>query len=914
MAPRGVGRRGAWGQRAKALIADLPAGGFVVATDGGSNPEDRSKTGWGVIVVKKTTSGHPVVVAELFGPVTTDPYDDDYYIGSPTKDNDTAEMEASYQGLLWLWNNETHVPAVIISDSERALTAMDGHRAVVGSGAAELYCGPSGGVNVVLANHLHKMFNQEARRRNGGLDVGHVKGHSGDPLNDRADMLAGLGKGGGPYSRQMVLRTFSLDSTAASHRRVCSEGYPHQAVPGDYCCVWATEDQRCDVTLPTLMALPPMKERRNGRRTTPPDYGSGVKLFGSSLTWHGLVGGAGGPPDRRSGVDAASLKSRPRKTKLNLKKLAGTPSAELYNTSLVSAARFDCLTGSVDEQLAAGDLNLVSTLCNQAKISAINAGVFSHWNDLIDRAETLDAPGFTRRIYGAPAPFVRSQPFLRRSARTRAKVAAEAAAQAQDQQVRGSTEPKIINASYHTDISVRDRLFRRREKAELMLNAGFHPEAERLFHGRIVADTLFCGPASIRFSARAHRPPPRSPSHLRRSGRAPQLAGSALRKRFLGVKVHPLTGLRFGVGDGLGGTARGLAGVHIHQIGHAAGYPAARLRRVYGGHTDDRDERGAGSEQEELWSRYFGINVGSLPNVRLGQRTPPNESDWKRYWDAAAAEPVLLADTLATRRKERRRLYKEWQLAINGKAATKKRKARLPDLLKASVLKHQLDEWKDDDDAQEVVPAASIDVDQDDDGASQSPIVDAAEAAVGDEMEAGETSMSVEDADDSPMGQVQPRLRIRTVTTSRRKSSVPMRAHMAPPPEENTSSTWEPLDQADYHEGVNESQSDAESNPSSDGEDNSADESEDSADDSPDGSTAAQSLQNVTGNSVEAGTRQLHGAGRQVDEDLPTNRGAIGGLVASRAQSDAAAVSDGSGGGAQARRSSSSVYAARDEF
>ena len=140
------------------------------------------------------------------------------------------------------------------------------------------------------------------------------------------------------------------------------------------------------------MALPPMKERHNGRRATQPDYGSGVKLFGSSLTWHGLVGGAGGPPDGRSGVDAASLKSRPRKTKLNLKKLAGTPSAELYNTSLVSAARYDCLTGSVDEQLAAGDLNLESTLCNQAKISAINAGVFNHWNDLIDRAETLDAP------------------------------------------------------------------------------------------------------------------------------------------------------------------------------------------------------------------------------------------------------------------------------------------------------------------------------------------------------------------------------------------------------------------------------------------------------------------------------------------------------------------------------------------
>ena len=105
-----------------------------------------------------------------------------------------------------------------------------------------------------------------------------------------------------------------------------------------------------------------------------------------------------------------------------------------------------------------------------------------------------------------------------------------------------------------------------------------------------------------------------------------------------------------------------------------------------------------------------------------------------------------------------------------GPGRTGRRASRRPSHAAAPVLKHQLDEWKDDDDAQEVVPVASIDVDQDDDGASQSPTVDAAEAAVGDEMEAGGTSMSVEDADDSPMGQVQPRLRIRTVTTSRRRA------------------------------------------------------------------------------------------------------------------------------------------------
>ena len=51
------------------------------------------------------------------GRVTTDPYDD-YYVGSSKRENDTAEMEAAFQALLWLQNEGTHVPAVIISDSD----------------------------------------------------------------------------------------------------------------------------------------------------------------------------------------------------------------------------------------------------------------------------------------------------------------------------------------------------------------------------------------------------------------------------------------------------------------------------------------------------------------------------------------------------------------------------------------------------------------------------------------------------------------------------------------------------------------------------------------------------------------------------------------------------------------------------
>ena len=65
----------------------------MVATDGGSNSLCRQQTGWGVVVLMKMASGPPRVIAELYGPVTTDPDDEHYYIGSPSKDNDTAELD-----------------------------------------------------------------------------------------------------------------------------------------------------------------------------------------------------------------------------------------------------------------------------------------------------------------------------------------------------------------------------------------------------------------------------------------------------------------------------------------------------------------------------------------------------------------------------------------------------------------------------------------------------------------------------------------------------------------------------------------------------------------------------------------------------------------------------------------------------
>ena len=129
--------------------------------------------------MRKEAAGAPTLIAELFGQVTTDSFDVDYYIGSVSKTNDTAEGEAAYQAVLSLQNQGEHQPAVIVSDSERALTAMDGRAPQIGDrGGSETYVGPQGGVNSVLFTAVHHIWDQEAARRLGGLDLAHVKGHS----------------------------------------------------------------------------------------------------------------------------------------------------------------------------------------------------------------------------------------------------------------------------------------------------------------------------------------------------------------------------------------------------------------------------------------------------------------------------------------------------------------------------------------------------------------------------------------------------------------------------------------------------------------------------------------------------------------------------------------------------------------
>ena len=166
-----------------------------------------------------------------------------------------------------------------------ALTMADSKSAPLGSLMREMLTG-TGGVNVVLTDSVRRMHTRERERRKGGVLLAHVKGHSGDAGNDRADSLCELGKGNGPYSQQKAfVQGESADATA---RRIAEgEGYPHEAVPGEFACAWSTEKQRLAMNSDQASAQPPLSAKVGTSKAEPrsqlsPDYGSGVRL---NLSW-----------------------------------------------------------------------------------------------------------------------------------------------------------------------------------------------------------------------------------------------------------------------------------------------------------------------------------------------------------------------------------------------------------------------------------------------------------------------------------------------------------------------------------------------------------------------------------------------------------------------------------------------------
>ena len=684
-----------WGDRARQLIGSLPDGGYCLFTDGGSNT-NRYETGWGVTVLRKRAAGHPEVVAELFGQVITD-WDSEYYVGALMPTNDTAEGTAMYHANLWLHNEGGHAPAVIVADSERALTMADGKSAPLGSLMREMLTG-TGGVNVVLTDIVRRMHTRERDRRKGGVLLAHVKGHSGDAGNDRADSLCELGKGNGPYSQQKAF--VQGESAEATARRIAEgEGYPHEAVPGEFACAWSTEKQRLATDSDQASAHPPISAKVGTSKVEPrsqlsPDYGSGVRL---GLSWKDTVGMREWRAlDLKYPNNAARRKQTvPERKQISLERLAGTPSAELYTMNIVAHARTNRQVETVERRSVEDDVAIEAALCDPRWIRDSNKASIAHWEACGEDAGDWAAQAV---VHGSPEPFMRATPYLRRN---------------------------VAGVKRH-----RGKCGRPPDSGELLIRRGYlkavGPAALRVVkRERFIAvrdsrmplqwdfDTKSCVTDTHDDCSGAHDhgiyegvSATFSDHQLGRSGPYSQLiVKSRLTSRLrrtqesdadLNVwRPTPHNSHRHDPGPGFGG------GMHVFYL-DLEQYPLTRSRRIYEG----ASVSGEGGHQadwnvmSEDWGYQHGLEPWQMPNVRLGMRGQPTPADYKRLWNTTAMEFVLRSDTLSVRRRERNRLQKEYERAQNGQPASVKkdgsagkRKAVPVDLVKAARIKAQLDRW-----------------------------------------------------------------------------------------------------------------------------------------------------------------------------------------------------------------------------
>ena len=144
--------------------------------------------GWGVHVldVPEEEDAESTIRADLWGPVVTEEADV-FFCGATRGTNNTGELIGIGQGLMWLRDmaGNTRGEAVMLYDS--------GYAANVTTGRWK----PN--ANHALVAWTQKLLAEvEATRQ---VHWVHVKGHSADGGNDRADALVQRGKSDGPYAR-----------------------------------------------------------------------------------------------------------------------------------------------------------------------------------------------------------------------------------------------------------------------------------------------------------------------------------------------------------------------------------------------------------------------------------------------------------------------------------------------------------------------------------------------------------------------------------------------------------------------------------------------------------------------------------------------------------------------------------------
>ena len=146
------------------------------------------KARYGAVIYACGTDGTVTEVADLYGPVVTD-VQSEWFMGAVKGTNQTGELCGVIQALLWLLEHAFDDHGVVICvNSLYARNQLEGYWRV--------------NCNKDLIEVRHDFLRRVRVQRE--VTFVHVKGHSTDGGNDRADKLVQWGKSEGPFSRMQI--------------------------------------------------------------------------------------------------------------------------------------------------------------------------------------------------------------------------------------------------------------------------------------------------------------------------------------------------------------------------------------------------------------------------------------------------------------------------------------------------------------------------------------------------------------------------------------------------------------------------------------------------------------------------------------------------------------------------------------
>lgn len=186
------------GERPKCDIWELYTDGGCTGNRNTSKVTNQP-AGWGVVVMRGGK-----VFDELHGPVELDPKSE-RFLGAEICSNNTGELSAIAEALIWLRTENTDTPARILYDSVYAANIT-----------TKIF---KAAKNKELALKCQTLYDEVRGKRK--LEFTKVKAHSGDVGNERADELAELGKSGKRTPRRTFIDSgiHSVDDVSKKQKR-----------------------------------------------------------------------------------------------------------------------------------------------------------------------------------------------------------------------------------------------------------------------------------------------------------------------------------------------------------------------------------------------------------------------------------------------------------------------------------------------------------------------------------------------------------------------------------------------------------------------------------------------------------------------------------------------------------------------